>query len=238
MKKIILCLVLLLSGFKSYANDGLYNLASNMLSFYKSELNANGYSDDVDLRFDEGSNSTEAFVNPISGYEYNGLIDSYILYIGGGLFGPQISKLETLTIFAHEMGHLIGKRVHAHDETSYEGEADYQVGPTLIKYLSSFEHQLFDEYQNSSLESTIATTYQLNPSDKNDYAKIKVAAASYQMLKRVLEEDIAVEMTANPVAVSETTEFYPAAQIRWDTIISGILGKPRPISWAVPSDFE
>lgn len=174
------------------------------------------------------------------GSYYDGDIRHHYLTVYGGYGKLPFMTVDTLAAtFCHELGHGIGGAPSKDNgerwTSSTEGQSDYFAYRSCLKRI--FKHYAGEA---KTLKPVSAYTDQLCKSEysaKEDLAFCTRAFHSLEIEKQYFKYHSGTETnyeTPDKTVVSATdlhAEFYPSPQCRLDTMIAGVLAKPRPACW-------
>ncbi len=174
------------------------------------------------------------------GSYYDGDIRHHYLTVYGGYGKLPFMTVDTLAAtFCHELGHGIGGEPFKNNgerwTSSTEGQSDYFAYRFCLKRI--FKHFAGEA---KTLKPLSAYTDQLCKgvySQKEDLEFCTRAFHSLEVERAYLRHHSNTETNfeiPDKSVVSETDlhpEFYPSPQCRLDTMIAGVLAKPRPACW-------
>lgn len=250
IKNTFLVLVLLLAGFKSFAQISEADFEIVIRAFhaeYDSELKTKNQS---------------IVVNPASNPQmvgfwwkldeiraaYSSMFDEetktqqhYLFLLGGYARMKGMTRDAVAATLCHELGHGIAGepyKVFEYEETnvSVEGQADYFAFryclPRIFKRLpAQYAVKALNAYTESQCQTVAKESYQF-------------CTRAFQTLEaertffRLSPDDPNTEFDKHDrsVASKVVTDpyYYPSSQCRLDTMMNGILGKERPHCWYVP----
>lgn len=147
----------------------------------------------------------------------------------------------TAISIVHEYGHLLGKGPKDdYHKTTVEGEADYFAGQEIKEVFrrgllpldpADTQDPMYAQARRFFSERGV-----VDPVKLDIYSR--VALAKLRIMKNIFPGEQFNFHITNASVVTQTKTGYPDPQARIDTVLAGLLGLPRPRSWAVPKDFE
>lgn len=149
---------------------------------------------------------------------------------------------------AHEIGHALGHRTSDnYRDLAVEGEADYWSALQGFAKLAQKGLIELAEYNGKGWAEqralAMARLHQLgfDCHAPENQQKVLLMVYSYDLIHttaRALGSKGPSLSGFDPIVVTSTSKNYPSVQSRLDTLINGVLGLPRPLSWALPADFN
>lgn len=217
-------------------------LESQSKSYNGAIVNIDSSNSEYDLRV-----SPSTFQLPLPG-EPDEIEASIYMSIG---YLEKQSAMTLALALTHEFGHLMG---HGPTEKYFvagrfielapEGEADY-LSAYLLRKAFDFNPEEFKKiilYHSSNSYMSSACTKKIKQlslvEDSITSVILSHGAALMNLTANANREEWPVLDSSDPTIVKKTVLAYPSIQSRWDSLLSGVLKRPRPRSWALLSDFE
>lgn len=214
--------------------DGVYQVLEQ-------DLRARGFGW-VDVRIDPDRDESIG-INTIHAQRTERLLVGYRITLGREVLGRAgISAIQLAQLACHEFGHLLGVGVDglpvetlgrriSNDETAPEGEADFQSLILLRRVVAEHPRWLAGVHEGPRLAVARrvlaeAGVEEGRPLDRD----ARLLATAWRNLEEFLGARVTPGLPDEEPA-SRTLVDYPSPQVRLDSGLAGLLGRPRPRSW-------